>query len=398
MNIGIFTDTYYPEVNGVANSAYQLKNELEKRGNTVYVFTVSNPEVKEKEYHVFRLRSVAFVLLKERRISYPLTKIWINKVKKLDLDVIHTQTEFCLGHIGRKIAKCLNIPLVHTYHTIYEDYTHYLRIHGNQKLKSVVRILSRKFCDKADLVIAPTEKVKKLLFSYGVKRDIVIQPTGVNLLKFERYDKGEILRLKKKYHLNNSDHVLLYVGRISREKNLMEIIEIISQLKELDSQVKLLIVGNGPELELLRNKSKKEGIENHVIFVGAVSWEEIENYYALGDVFVCASNSETQGLTYIEALASGKPILVRKDECLEGILQNGLNGYGYNSNNDFIKYYQELFMNMKCRKMRETCINSVNKLSMQAFGQTVERVYQNACDIHVFRKRELYEKMHQLSG
>ena len=398
MNIGIFTDTYYPEVNGVANSAYQLKSELEKRGNTVYVFTVSNPEVKEKEYHVFRLKSVPFVLLKERRISYYLTKIWINKVKALNLDVIHTQTEFCLGHMGRKIAKYLNIPLVHTYHTIYEDYTHYLRVPGNQKLKGMVRILSRKCCDKADLVIVPTEKVKKLLSSYGVKRDIVIQPTGVNLSKFERYDKGEIVRLKEKYNLSDLDHVLLYVGRVSHEKNLMELIDIISQVKEIDLHVKLLIVGDGPDLEKLKNKLNEDGIEEYVIFAGSVPWEEIENYYALGDVFVCASNSETQGLTYIEALAAGKPILVRKDECLDGILQDGINGYGYNSNNDFIKYYQKLFMNMKYRKIREACINSVNKVSLEAFGETVEGFYKKVCGKNVIGDDKLYEKMHQLSG
>ncbi|SHJ39701.1 glycosyltransferase [Parasporobacterium paucivorans] len=398
MNIGIFTDTYYPEVNGVANSAYQLKGELESEGNTVYVFTVSNPEMKEMEYNVFRLRSVPFALLKERRVTYSLTKIWINKVKELHLDVIHTQTEFGVGHLGRKLAEQLGIPHVHTYHTIYEDYTHYLRIPGNQKLKGIARTFSRSCCEKADLIIAPTEKVKRLLSSYGVKKEIIIQPTGVNISKFDRYDEDEVLRLRIKYHLSGSDHILLSVGRVSREKNQIELIEKMVRLKKTDPMAKLLIVGNGPELEFLRHRACEEGIADRVVFTGEVAWNGVENYYALGDAFVCASSSETQGLTYIESLAAGKPILARKDECLEGILQEGINGYGYSTDCDFLESYQKLFSDMKCREMKEICKESIQRISLQNFAQTLERTYHKVCWAHAVEEGEVYEKAHQLAG
>ena len=118
MRIGIFTDTYYPEINGVANSVFQLKKELEDRGNEVYVFTVSNPMATETENHVYRMVSIECPLLRERRISYALFYQWFQIIKELKLDIIHTQTEFMVGHIGRKAARKLHIPLIHTYHTI----------------------------------------------------------------------------------------------------------------------------------------------------------------------------------------------------------------------------------------------------------------------------------------
>ena len=132
MNIGIFTDTYYPEVNGVANSVYQLKQGLERRGHTVYIFTVSNPDMGNIiEDNVIRIVSLPFLFLKERRVAAPIARAWRRKIESFHLDIIHTQTEFGMGHLGRKAAEYLGVPHVHTYHTIYEDYTHYLKVPGN---------------------------------------------------------------------------------------------------------------------------------------------------------------------------------------------------------------------------------------------------------------------------
>lgn len=208
MKIGIFTDTYYPEINGVANSAYQLKKELEKRGNTVYVFTVSNPDVKEKEEHVFRMKSLPLVLLHDRRVGCSRANTWLHTIRDLHLDIIHTQTEFSVGHIGRKAAEKLGIPMVHTYHTIYEDYTHYLKIPGNENLKGIVRIMSRHCCDNADLVIVPTDKVKHLLLEYGVSKQVLVQPTGIDLGKFHTIDSTLVNRLRTDYHLSKDMHAL----------------------------------------------------------------------------------------------------------------------------------------------------------------------------------------------
>lgn len=377
MRIGLFTDTYYPETNGVATSVYQLKKELEELGHEVYVFTVSNPHMKEKEEHVYRMPSIPCVLLKERRVSCAFARKWYRIIQALQLDVIHTQTEFMVGHVCRKAAEKLGIPLIHTYHTLYEDYTHYLKIPGNAKLKGVVRNLSRIWMNRADVVIVPTEKVRRIIQGYGVSKEIVVQPTGINMEKFGMVDQSKVALLKERYGITGDRHVLLSIGRLSHEKNIAEILTFMKAVIERDDKAMLLIVGDGPEHENLLNIVREEGLEAHVTFAGEVPWNEIQNYYALGEVFVSGSVSETQGLTYIEAIASGRPLLVRQDECLEGVLQTGANGYSYTDEAGFLEGYDKLFgedTKLEADGVRE----SIGHLSSKAFGRNIEEIYETA--------------------
>lgn len=379
MRIGLFTDTYYPEVNGVANSVFQLKTELENRGNQVYVFTVENPLVKENEEHVYRMKSIECPLLKERRMSYATFYRWFDVIKSLNLDIIHTNTEFMVGHIGRRAARKLQIPLVHTYHTIYEDYTHYLKVPGNSRLKGIIRGISCICCDHADRVIAPTDKVKNLLLSYGVKKQITVQPTGIIIYKFNNVSEGEVNRIKETYNIKADVHVLISIGRLSEEKNLGEIVDFMNELVLRDNNAKLLIVGDGPEKSKLESKVESNNLTEHVYFTGEVDWKEIQNYYSAGDVFVSASTSETQGLTYAEALACGKPLLVRHDECLDNLLLEGKNGYSYQNEDEFFASYTKLFENNLYKEMEPDVRQSVKKLSAEAFGANIEEIYRQLC-------------------
>lgn len=397
MRIGLFTDTYYPEINGVANSVFQLKKELENRGNEVYVFTVSNPDVKEREYHVYRMKSMECPLIKERRMSCAIFHHWFQIIKGLKIDIIHTQTEFMVGHIGRKAARKLQIPLVHTYHTIYEDYTHYLRVPGNEKLKGMIRSISCICCDHADKVIVPTDKVKNLLLSYGVRRPIVVQPTGLMLSRFRIVDCRKVDKIRSRYHIDATNHVLVSIGRLSKEKNLEEIIEFVSRLVIRDDSVRLLIVGDGPERKNLEEQVKEKKLSSYVAFTGEVNWKEIQNYYAVGDVFTAASTSETQGLTYAEALACGKPILVRKDDCLQNLLQNGKNGYCYQSESEFIKGYQKLFENERCRNMAPEVRKSVSNISSEIFGKNVEEIYAGLINQAKPEGDGFFERIHSMA-
>ena len=346
MNIGIFTDTYYPEVNGVANSVYQLKHGLERRGHKVYIFTVSNPDMENiVENNVIRIVSLPFLFLKERRVAAPIARAWRRKIESFHLDIIHTQTEFGMGHLGRKAAEYLGIPHVHTYHTIYEDYTHYLKVPGNEKLKGLVRSFTRHCCEHADAVIVPTEKVRTLLDTYQIQTPKCVIPTGINLTKFMQPDMTKVAGLKLQYHLENK-HVLVYIGRISKEKNLLEVLELFEKVSQMDAQAVLLIAGDGPEAEVLKEWCTAHMMNEKIIFTGMVPWDDIQNYYALGDVFVSASNSETQGLTYAEALAAGVPLLVRSDECLESVLQEKVNGVAFENEAEFIDGYMWLMKHM----------------------------------------------------
>ena len=167
MNIGIFTDTYYPQISGVDTSVRVLKKGLAERNHNVFVFTTTDPDVKEPEPDVLRLPSVPFPFYKQRRISvaYPPRLIW--RTRKLGLDLIHTQTEFNMGLFGKACSKLLGIPMLHTYHTMYEDYTH-LITRNKTFAPKIARKYSRMFCNGAAAVVTPAEKSRQKLISYGV--------------------------------------------------------------------------------------------------------------------------------------------------------------------------------------------------------------------------------------
>ncbi|MGN0244154.1 MAG: glycosyltransferase [Lachnospiraceae bacterium] len=380
MNIGLFTDTYYPEVNGVANSTYELKCNLEKMGHTVYVFTVTNPKAAaEEEPGVFRMTSVPFIFLKDRRVGIPQMHWWWKKINSISLDVIHTQTEFTMGHLGKKTAQHFNIPHIHTYHTIYEDYTHYLKLPGNESMKKAARMFSRMCCNRADTIIVPTEKVRKLLYSYHVKKSIHVIPTGVDVTKFSHYNEKRRCEIRESLHLEDDHHVLIYLGRISKEKNLEEVLIYFKEVIAEDEQARLMVVGGGPQLPLLKELARALGIEQYTCFVGEVNWEEVQDYYAVGDIFVSASTSETQGLTYAEALAAGKPLLVHKDECLKDLLVHKENGYEYESVEEFVEGYQYLVNKCKETGLRDHMIQSMQHFSGMEFARKVYEVYEKVC-------------------
>lgn len=397
MNIGLFTETYYPEINGVANSVYMLKTELEEIGHTVYVFTTTTPGAPEFEHNVFRVPSLPCILITERRVGLFYQPKLASLIKKLNLDLIHTHTEFSLGIFGRIMAKELKLPTVHTYHTIYEDYTHYITHFKtlDKRAKAFVRVFTKICCNTVEQVIVPTEKVRELLLKYSVYRDISIVPTGVNLKKFnpELYPKEEVLKLRQHFGLKAEDKVLLYLGRISKEKNIAEIIEAMPEYMRTREQVRFLIVGGGPEMENLKQSVAEQKMQDKIIFTGPQPWDNIGLFYQLGDVFVSASQSETQGLTYIEAMAAGLPVVARKDKCLEDILEPGWNGFDFTDRNGLMEGLDAVFFNENNTPFGENARLKVRKYSSEEFARNVEGVYEEVMQRDaISEQRAAYER------
>jgi len=396
LNIGLFTETYYPEINGVANSVYMLKNELEKIGHTVYVFTTTTPGAPEYEYNVFRVPSLPCVLITERRVGLFYQPKLAALIKKLNLDLIHTQTEFSLGIFGRIMAKELKLPMVHTYHTIYEDYTHYITHFKalDSRAKAFVRVFTRVCCNTVEQVIVPTEKVKELLLNYSVNKDMSVIPTGVNLKKFnpDVYSKEDIKQLRNKFGIEQLDKVLIYVGRISKEKNIIEIIEAMPEYMSSRNQVKFVIVGGGPELERLKQLVVDLNIQDKIIFTGSQPWDNIGLFYQLGDLFISASQSETQGLTYIEAMAAGLPIVAKQDKCLQDILEPGWNGYDFSDRISLMKGLDAIFFGNDAIPYGENARTKMKKYSAEEFARNVESVYDEVIKRYdISEQRESYE-------
>ena len=262
MRIGIFTDSYYPHVSGVSTSVEMLKNTLESMGHNVYIVA---PNLNNNRFSYDKLNKIIWLPgIKTGIYETKLTKLHSSQAMKIiknewKLDVIHSQTEFGVGYFSRVVSKRLKIPVVHTYHTLYEDYVHYvLKGHFNKILKKLVVKLTRYYCDKkCDELIVPTNKIKDLFNNkYKITREMHVIPTGIDLKKF--YPNSRILdkvkSIKRKYKIKDNDFIIGSVGRIASEKSFDKIINNLKDLVNIKSNIKLMLVGDGPDLDNLKNE------------------------------------------------------------------------------------------------------------------------------------------------
>ena len=319
MNIGIFTDSYFPQVSGVATSIKTLKDDLERKGHQVYIFTTTDPHVPDDavEPNLFRFTSVPFVSFTDRRIAVRGLFHAYAVAKELNLDIVHTQTEFSMGYIGKFVAKQLKIPTIHTYHTMYEDYLHYV-LNGHLLKPYHVKQFTRAFLYHVSGVIAPSERVYDTLRRYGVKTDIKIIPTGVDLTQFaEQKDP----HLREKLGLADVP-VLVSLSRVAYEKRIDKLISAMPAILAQIPKAVLLIVGDGPAREDLEAQAAELGIADHVRFTGEIDHDDVGDYYRVGDVFVSASDSESQGLTYIEAMAADRKVVALAGDYTDQLLDD----------------------------------------------------------------------------
>lgn len=329
MNIGIFTDTYLPDINGVVSSCVTLAGALEKAGHTVYVITNHSGNKICREGNILRLPGIELKRLYGYKMSSPIQLSADKYIRELKLDVIHMQTEYGVGLYAHHAAKEFSIPLVYTYHTMWEDYTHYVNpmdLDSVEKIsKAALRSLSRSYANRSQAVIAPSEKTKNALLSYGVQAPIYIIPTGLDLSRFadENIDPDQVRHLKETWDIRPQHHTVLFVGRLAKEKMLEMVIDAIRM--NPDPDLRLLVVGSGTDADYFRRCAQGEP---RISFTGKVPAEQVPCCYKAADCFASASTTETQGMTYIEALAAGLPVFGRRDPVLATLVEEGITG-GY---------------------------------------------------------------------
>lgn len=378
MKIGIFTDCYYPQINGVVTSVLMLEEELIKLGHDVTIITAKVPGYEETKHNVIRIKSIPFTRWKEFRLGVPLYSEPYKQIKELDLDLIHTHTEFTMGIFGKYMARILDIPILHTYHTMYEDYTHYVAKHGTRYVKKIIQNTSRIFVKPYDGIIAPTDKTRNALQSYGVKNDIFVVPTGIDLRHFNLYDHShpDVQTIMEKYDLSEKDQIILSLGRISQEKSIDKTIEAMPALIETNENLKLLVVGDGPYRNKLEKLVCNLGLDKYVIFTGQVPFDHVSYFYSLADVFISASKTETQGLTIMEAMATGIPVVVYDDENVKGVVMEGVSGRLFESATELVHQVTSVFNDKEITdKMAITAKEIVQGLSKEAYGRNAESVY-----------------------
>lgn len=380
MKILLATDLYTPAVNGVVTSTVSLKKSLEGLGHEVRVLTLGEIDYVTADHSVYAVSSLNVnKIYPGARVSIFNDRPILREIIRWSPDLIHTQSEFSTYRMAKYITHFLNIPIIHTYHTIYEDYTHYFSP-SKKTGKKIVALATKKILSSAEEVIVPTEKVARLLNSYDVEAPITTIPTGIELDKFQnKPTHDELMALRKKYNIPEDAFLMVSLGRLGKEKNIEEIISFLSMIK---LKPYLLIVGDGPNRYHLEEHTKYLGMNDRVIFAGMVHPNEVSKYYHLGDLFVSASTSETQGLTYLEALASGLPALCRKDECIENVIINGKTGYQYTNFKEFEAYLYTLVKNKKAhQEMAKYAIEfTITHYSSTSFGQHVNMIYERALE------------------
>lgn len=399
MRIGIFTDTYPPYINGVSTSIKMLEKSLKEKGHQVYIVAVNPNKMKyvyEDNGKVIRLPGIPIGIY-----DYRLTGIYpmrvIKRIKKWNLDVIHSHTEFGVGTFARIIAKQLNIPLVHTYHTMYEDYIHYITHgHFNKSSKKLVQHFTNFYCDKtASELIVPSKKTYDMFKEkYKYDRNIYIIPTGMDVENFDinKLDKSKVNSLKEKYGLLNDDFVIVFVGRLAEEKNIEFLLNAHPQLVKRNNKIKLLIVGDGPDADKYKKISEKLKMNDNIIFTGAIPRDDMPYYYALGNVFSTASKSETQGLTVIEAMAASLPVIAIEDESFLDSVVDGLNGYIFKNKSGYVKSVEKIFENKDIyNQMRKQAKITSQEHSLKYYGDRVLDVYNEA--ISKGRKPGIFKRM-----
>lgn len=388
MKILITSDWYTPAVNGVVTSVLNLRRELEARGHEVRVLTLSRDIHSSVRDGVTRIGSVpAGLVYPGARLRPTLTSRLVRDLVEWHPDVVHSQCEFSTFFLARRIAEELDIPLVHTYHTVYEDYTHYFS--PSVRLgRRAVALLTRWVAGQTDCMVAPTGKVRTLLQGYGVTVPVFVVPSGIDLRRFQReLVPGCRAAMLQSLGIPAENLVLVSVGRLAEEKNLEELLAFRAAMGR--QGVTLLIVGDGPHRPQLEQRAADLGLSvPDVVFAGQVPPEQVADWYRLGDLFVSASSSETQGLTYVEALAAGVPALCRADDCLTGVIREGENGWQYRDEQDFLRKL-DWFRSHPDRweDLSRQAAASAREFSAEEFARRLEGIYLEQIQRH--RGREV---------
>lgn len=322
-SVAIFTECYQPIRNGVVVSIATFSGELKKLGFQVSIFAPKYPGYRDSEPGIFRLPSVRFPIeaLYPQPIPY-----WPKLNADLETaqpDLIHTQSPFLMGRLGAAAARKRGIPLVFTYHTLIERYTHYAPL-PQQMLKRLMVKISRDYSNKVDCVVTPSQAAQEILLGYGVTNRIEVIPTGIDMTLTER---DKLTPIRHTWDIPQDAPLLIYTGRLAKEKNIEFLLQVFALLRPEFSDAHFLLVGGGPWQEVLQEYAQALGIASQVRFSGYLPRQDVLRCCAEADVYLFASQTETQGICVLEAMAVGVPCVAVRASGVSEAIDSGENGF-----------------------------------------------------------------------
>ena len=326
MNIVMFTDAYWPRVNGVTVSVDSFSRALIKAGHKVLIICSFYPEglynpipilddpETEGRAKIVRVPSVPLFISKEDRIAKFNKWYWVFKqVEQFHPDIIHINSEFMIAEFGFFYALTHNLPAIYTFHTMWEDYgPNYFPLFPSLLVKFVIRGVHKIILKRSYRVIVPTQQINEIVHKYSPKTQTFLLPTGIEPELFE-HDEAESVVFREKlealYPRLTGKRILLFAGRVAKEKNVGFLLKILPEITARHPDVILLVVGNGPDLEFFQDEARKAGIDEDCVFTGYLDRRDLALIYTISEIFVFPSLTDTQGLVTLEAMLSGTPVV-----------------------------------------------------------------------------------------
>ena len=382
--IALLTDLFPLFINGVTTVVNLLQTELDKLGYETYIVALWD---KKSPYDglpssYIPIPATSAKLIKGHKDLHLLKSFAFQKNAKnlamFGFSYLHLHTEYSMSQTALLLSKYTGIKMVYTYHTLWKLYYEqkFGKFAGDITYTAAKELLFSKIYKECPVIVVPSQKSYEILTNDSAVKDVRVIPSSIDgdRFKMTRQDLEEVKALKEKYDLKNKK-VLGYVGRVSTEKNIVETLENIAQIKNEIPNLVFMIVGIGDALKLLKKTIKKLGIEENVIFVGEIENSKLKYFYSLFDVFVTASNFETQGLTYFEAACCGTLILAKKDKAIEGVFEDGVNAYIYEDFYQWVERIEKaLFQNNK--KIIDAAKNTMKQFTPDKWAKKMLNIYQ----------------------
>ncbi|WP_291634077.1 glycosyltransferase [Clostridium sp.] len=393
LNIAMFTNNYLPFIGGVPISITRLTKGLRKKGHNVVIFAPKYPLKTLEESNVIRCNLLIYY--KTKTIDFPIVNIFSQQIEKKflsqDFDVIHVHHPFWMGSKGLELGNKYGLPVILTYHTRLEKYAHNLPFLKQTFENIVSHKLIKIFSQKCDAILAPTNSAKEYLSNIGVSRDKTVLPTGIDFESYNNIDLNCVNLIHEKYGMQD-EVILCSVSRLTEEKNIYFLLNGIKCIKD-NSKVpfKCIIIGDGPEKQNILKTIDDQGLKDTVILLGSVSPEEVCQYYMASDIFVFSSESETQGMVILEAMAGKCAVVAIRSSGIDDIIHNEYNGFKTKSDlNLWSEKVIYLMENPKILKeMSQNAYDFSNKFSLDAMADTTVKVYRKAI-IHKKNKSNEY--------